>query len=190
MTDPFYPPEYKPAFEGPTVVELSIPSGKIIASDDLREPKHFDVEDDLYIDGAFGCDAWAKKFAERANVGYAFVGNTSPSITVKPDGVFRVVNGEYDEEDEDENPFEPDETVVAEICTDHWATMITDYQYWLDHGGKSIEKANEGYSLQAFTVFDVTPGKYRWTVYSHSDGFKNHSDGRVVYAQLELIEAY
>lgn len=190
MTVPYYPREYKLPFAGPTIVELSIPSGKIIASDDLREPKHFDVEDDVCMDGAFGCDAWAKDFAKKANVGYAFVCNSSPRITIKSDGVFRVVNGVYDEEDEEKSPFESDETVVAEVCTDHWATMVTDYQNWLDHGGKPIEKVNEGYSFPVFTVFDVTPGKYRWTVYSHSDGFRNHSDDRVVYAELELIEAY
>jgi hypothetical protein len=188
MTDEFR--EYKPAFAGPTVAELSIPSGKIIASDDLREPEHFDIEDESFIDGAFGWDLWAKDLAEKANVGYAFVGNTSPSITVKSDGVFRVVKGEYDEENPSKSPYEDDETVIAEICTDHWATMITDYQYWLDHGGKPVEKLNEPYKFLVFTVFDVTPGKYRWTVYSHSDSFRNHADGRLVYAQLELIEAY
>lgn len=190
MTDPYEFPQLKNPFAGPTVVELDIPSGKIIASDDLRGTKHFNVEDDYFIDGAFGCDLWAQDLAKKANVGYAFVGNTSPRITVKPDGIFRVVNGEYDEEDEEKNPFESNETVVAEICTDHWATMITDYQYWLDHGGKTVDDLNEPYKFLVFTVFDVTPGKYRWTVFSHSDGFANHSAERVVYAQLELIEAY
>jgi hypothetical protein len=190
MTDSYEFHEHKTPFAGPTVVELDIPSGKIIASDDLREPDHFDVEDENYIDGAFGWDLWAKDFATKANVGYSFVGNTSPVILVKPDGIFRVVKADYDDENVGRPPYEPDDTIIASICTDHWATMITDYQYWLDHGGKTVEELNEPYKFLVFTVFDVTPGKYRWTVYSHSDGFKNHADGRVVYAQLELIEAY
>jgi hypothetical protein len=190
MTDSYDYREYQPAFAGPTVVELSIPSGKVIASDDLREPKYFNLEDDSFFEGAFGCDVWARDFAEKVNVGYAFVGNTCPSVTLKNDGIFRVVSGEYDEDNYDKSPFEDDETILAPICTDHWATMITDYQNWLEHGGIPIEKANDGYSLQKFTVFDVKPGKYRWTVYSHSDGFRNHSAERIVYAQLELIEAY
>jgi hypothetical protein len=86
--------------------------------------------------------------------------------------------------------FKDGENMVAEICTDLWAAMLTDYQNWLDHGGPDISTANEHFAVEKFTVFDVTPGKYRWTVYSHADGFDIHAQGRVTYARLELIESY
>ena len=66
--------------------------------------------------------------------------------------------------------------------------MLTDYLNWLDNGGPSIETANEDYGVQKFTVFDVTPGKYRWTVLSHSDMFD--TDSALIFAHLDLIEAY
>ncbi|WP_422758927.1 hypothetical protein [Paenarthrobacter sp. C1] len=169
-----------------TVVEISVPSGRLIASDDLRSVKHFEIEPPMSINYGAGLDAWAKEYAE-INVAYAFVGNTCPSVTRRPDGLIQVVTPSWSE---GKTTLEDDETVVAEICTDLWATMLTDYQHWLDHGGPEVEAANEGYALTVFTVFDVTPGKYRWTVYSHSDRFDRDSPDRVTYAQLELIEAY
>lgn len=178
----------RPFFAGPTVVELSIPSGKVIISDDLRKPKHFDIESplDLYSDGL---DEWARMFAGQVNVGYAFVGNTCPTVTRLSDGGICVVSGEYDE-DTDVVALEDGETEIFTICTDHWAAMITDYQNWIDNGGPTIERANEGYGLQKFEILDVTPGRYRWTAFSHSDSFDTHAVERNVYAQLELIEAY
>ncbi|QOT19364.1 hypothetical protein [Paenarthrobacter sp. YJN-5] len=177
-----------PAFLENTVIEISVPSGRLIATDDLRTVKYFEIDPPMSINYGAGLDAWAKKFAE-INVAYAFVGNTCPSVTRLPDGLIQVVTPAWNEET-DEAEFNDDEVVVAKICTDLWATMLTDYQGWLDHGGPEVEAANERYALTVFTVFDVTPGKYRWTVYSHSDRFDRDSLDRVTYAQLELVEAY
>lgn len=177
-----------PEFLGNTVIEISVPSGRLIATDDLRSTKHFDIEAPLSINYGSGLDAWAKEFAERANTAYAFVGNTCPSVTRRTDGLIQVVTPAWGD---DEDPaFKDDETVVAKICTDLWATMLTDYQSWLDHGGPEVAVANADFAFDTYAVFDVTPGKYRWTVYSHADYFDRDNLGRVTYAQLELIEAY
>ena len=176
-----------PVFEEFTVVELSIPSGKIIASDDLRGADFFDVEQTHSINYGAGLDAWARAWAAEANVGYSFVGNTCPSITVNQDGMIQVVSPDHDETG-DELVFQDGENSLTKISTAHWAVMMTDHQHWLDNGGAEIE--NEKERLSEFAVFDVTPGKYRLTTFSHNDYFDINRSGRVVYATLELIETY
>lgn len=177
-----------PMFNEDTVVEISVPSGKLIVSDDLREPDRFQIEARLNPNYGLGLNALAQEFAEKANMAYGFVGNSCPSVARQADGTLLVLQGAYDEE-EDETVFNEDEIVVAWICTDHWGAMMTDYQNWLDNGGESVEK--EGLHHDGgTTVFDVTPGKYRWTAYTHNDNFDLQAYGRVVYAKLELIEAF
>lgn len=175
-----------PEFLGDSVIEISVPSGRLIASDDLRSVKHFDIEPSQSINYGYGLDAYARELAAR-NVAYAFVDNTCPSVTRRTDGLIQVVTPVWSK---GEVSFNDDEVVVAKICTDHWATMLTDYQHWLDHGGAEVATANAEFAFDTFTVFEVTPGKYRWTVYSHSDQFDRDRLDRVTYAQLELIEAY
>lgn len=177
-----------PPFYENTVLEISVHSGKLIVSDELREPEKFRIEAKLNPNYGLGMNALAQEFAEKANMAYGFVGNSCPSVAKQADGTLLVLQGAYDEE-EDETVFNDDETVVAWICTDHWAAMMTDYQNWLDNGGSAVEK--EGLHHDGgTTVFDVTPGKYRWTAYTHNDHFNLHAYGRVVYAKLELIEAF
>lgn len=177
-----------PPFYENTVLEISVPSGKLIVSDDLREPENFRIEAKLNPNYGLGMNALAQEFAEKANMAYGFVGNSCPSVTRQSDGSLLVLQGAYDEE-EDESVFNDDETVVAKICTDHWAAMMTDYQNWLDNGGEEV--AEEGFHPNSgTTVIEVTPGKYRWTAYTHNDNFDLQAYGRVVYAQLELIEAF
>lgn len=182
--DGFYAAQ--PEFAGNTVVEIAVPSGKLIAADDLRAVPHFGVEPPLSINYGVGLDAYARVLAEQANTAYAFVGNTCPAIARQADGSFEVVDPAWNEAT-DEPEFSQDEQVVAEICTDLWATMLTDYQNWLDHGGPAIEAANDRYALEKYTVFEVAPGRYRWTVHSHADSFDTHAAGRLTFARLELI---
>lgn len=178
----------QPEFLGTTVVEIDVPSGRLIAADSLCSIEHFDVDPPLSINYGFGLDVWAKKFAE-LNLAYAFVGNTSPSVTRDAAGLIQVVSPDWNEKTH-EPKLDAGERVVASICTDLWAAMLTDYQGWLDHGGPDVAAANAPYALEKYNVIDVAPGKYRWTVYSHSDRFDRDRDGRVTYAQLELIEAF
>lgn len=166
----------QPHFLEHTIVEISVPSGKLIASDNLQGPAHFDIDPPMSINYGYGTDLYSKEFAEKANTAYASVGNTCPSIVRLDSDQFKVARARGNE------------NCVAKIVTDLWAVMLTDYQNWLDNGGPSIETANDGYSLQKFTVFDVTPGKYRWTVLSHSDNFD--TDSARTFAHLDLIEAY
>jgi hypothetical protein len=113
-------------FSGTTVVEIAVPSGKLIASDDLRMGP-LDIEPQQSINYGVGADAYSRLFAETRNV----------------------------------------------AC-----------------GGKTVAEANAEFNSETFFLIDVTPGKYRWTVYSHSESFDSDVTDRVVFAKLELIEAF
>lgn len=177
-------------FHGTTVVEIAVPSGKLIASDDLRSTPHFDVDAPLSINYGAGIDAWARLFAEKAQVAYAFVGNSCPSISRQEDGTLTVVELGFNQEF-DEPVQEGNEVVVASICTDMWAVMLTDYQHWLSHGGPEVDAANEPFAIDnKYSVIDVVPGLYRWTAHSSNDAFDMNREGRIEYARLELIRAY
>jgi hypothetical protein len=177
-------------FVGTTVVEIAILSGKLIAADDLRTTPYFKVEAPQSINYGAGTDAWARLYAEQAQVAYAFVGNSCPSITRQEDGSLVVVDPDFD--DVIGQPvFASTETVVAEICTDLWAVMLADYEHWLRQGGPTVDALNSQYAIDnKFTVIDVTPGLYQWTVFSNDHGFDIHAAGRLEYARLELIQAY
>lgn len=179
----------QPEFTDTTITEITVPSGRLIAADDLRSVEHFNIEAPLSVNSGVGLDVLAVLTAQQANTAYAFVGNTSPMVTRHGDGSIEVVSPDWPD-DADIPVFKDGENMVAEICTDLWAAMLTDYQNWLDHGGPAISTANEHFAIEKFTVFDVTPGKYRWTVYSHADRFDIHAQGRVTYARLECIETY
>jgi hypothetical protein len=174
-------------WSGTTVVEIAVPSGKLIASDDLRKGP-FDIEPQQSINYGIGADAYSRLFAETRNIAYASTGNTCPQITKNADGLLQVVSPFWSEETG--SVLEESEKVVARICTDHWATMLTDYDFWRACGGETVEEANKEFNSETFFLIDVTPGKYRWTVYSHSDFFDVDSLDRVVFAKLELIETF
>lgn len=183
---PYFPvPE---PFEGPTVVEIAVPSGKLIISDDLRKAPLFEIDPQQSINYRAGCDAYSKLLAEKVNVAYASVGNTCPRITVNADGLIQIVSLDWTKETG--VLFEEGEVEEGQLSTDHWAAMATDYDFWLACGGKSVEEANAKYSFETHYVLDVAPGKYRWTVFAHSADFDSDLPGRHVFANLELIQAY
>lgn len=175
-------------FHGTTVVEVPVPSGRLIATDDLRRAPYFAVEPRQSINYGAGLDLWTRDHAEQKQIAQVFVGNTCPSVMRRRDGSLAVVSPAWNEET-DEKELEEGEIVVAEICTDLWSTMMVDYGSWLAHGGADIATANDGFALQVFTVIDVEPGLYRWTTFSADDDFDIHAMGRRVYATLEHIGA-
>lgn len=183
---PLSPPAH--TYDGVPCTEIDIPSGKLIVADNLGRVEHFNVEPPMSINTAAGTDAWARLLATQANTAYAYVGNSCPSVIRTAAGALEVTRLGWDHEND--SPLQPGEgeEKVASICTDLWATMATDYQHWLDHGGPDIAAANEPYGLDVFTVIDVTPGRYRWIAYSHVDSFDMDASGRVTYARLERIE--
>lgn len=169
-------------FYGETVVEINIPSGKVVIADSLYPV--FCAESTVSINYARGKHETALKFAEDCNVALAFVGNSCPTITQQEDGSYVVVCLELDEEDD--VIFENGEKEVAHVVTDTWSVEITDYQNWINNGGEDLpDDASHGY-----TVLNVIPGKYRWTAKSHSEDWDYYEFPRAEFAKLELVEAF
>lgn len=167
-------------FYGETVLEIDVPSGKIVIADSLGPV--FYPESVSSINYGRGQHEMALKYAQDYNVASACIGNSSPTITQRADGSYVVVSLDLDEEDKP--VFEEGETKVAHVVTDSWSVEITDYQNWLDNGGEElIEGAHHRY-----TMISVTPGKYRWTVKSHADGWDYYEFPRAEFATLELVE--
>ncbi|MFJ2662624.1 hypothetical protein [Arthrobacter koreensis] len=164
-------------------VEINVPSGRLIVADDLRSVPLFDIDTPYDRRGHMDLDALAEMQARDTNAAYVFVSNSCPSVVRKERGVLEVVTPDWG--NEDEPALALGETVVAEICTDLWATMMTDYQHWLDNGGPQIDISSDD---GRFTLIDVPPGRYRWTMFAHVPGFEFHGEGRSTYARLELIE--
>lgn len=185
------------AAEKTVVVEISVPSGRLIASDDLRSVAHFDVEARRNAHFSLDTDLWARMFADQANTAYAYAGNSCPVVIRTSAGLFEVIEPEFiagpddSDIDEPERILAADEIVVAEICTDLWAVMLTDYRNWLDHGGPEVQPGSDEElpTDGKYTLIDVVPGRYRWTIYSHAPEFDHDAEGRICFARLELVEA-
>ena len=174
-------------FTSDTVVDIDVPSGQLIAADHLRLVEHFNVEPPLSTTSGAGLNAWARAYAQKSNTAYAFVGNTSPTIVREGNTTLSVISPAWEESS---RTYRHNEVPVARIWTDVWSTMLTDYQNWREHGGADISTINNKFLVEVYTVIDVTPGKYQWTVFSHKDGFDCHAPDRVTFARLECIETY
>jgi hypothetical protein len=169
-------------FYGETILEIDVPSGKLVIADSLGPV--FYPESVSSINYGRGQHEMALKYAEDYNVASACVGNSCPTITQQTAGSYMVVSLDLDEED---NPaFENGEKEVAHVVTDSWSVELTDYQNWLDNGGEELP---EGASHR-YTLLSVTPGKYRWTVKCHAEGWDHADFDRAEFATLELVEAY
>lgn len=170
-------------FYGETVLEIDVPSGKLVIADSLGPV--FYPEMVTSINYGRGKHEMAIKYAQDYKVASACVGNSCPSITQRADGSYVVVSLERNEKANDVI-FEEGETRVAHVVTDSWSVEITDYQNWLDNGGDEL---TEG-ARHRYTLLSVTPGKYRWTVKSHADGWDYYEFPRAEFATLELVETF
>lgn len=180
--DPTNPYRRREPFLQNTSLTIEVPSGSVVVNDDLRHVPHFDVKSPSSINYGAGMDDWARLYARSRSVAYAFVGNTCPRMVRRPDGSLIIVSLDYDEDTEDPI-LELGEEIVASITTDLWAVMLVDAQLWTTHGGTLPGTSDNGPAL-----VDVTPGTYQWTVFSHHDHFDMDVDGRIVYAELTLID--
>lgn len=175
-------------FPHDTVVEINVPSGRVLISDDLRGAPKYRLEPPASLNYRAGLDDYARLFAEQANMAYAFVGNSCPSVyREERTGDLIVMNPAYDEETDDYLAVEG-ATKIATVCTDLWATMIVDYEEWLAAGGDDLDTLNGRNAIDwAYTVVEIPAGRYRWTAFSHNEGFDIHGEGLLTYARLERI---
>lgn len=180
-------------FTGVTVTEITVPSGRLIASHKLNTVNHFDIDPDPYSDNdGAGLDEWSQSFARWANTAQALIADVDTRITRNAAGTVEVITPERDAAT-GQNRLHEEENIVARVfCPDYGSIMLTDYQNWLDHGGPDILNAPDRFEIKDYQIFEVTPGRYKWTVYSHADDFEPHSTTgeRITFACLERVETY
>ncbi|WP_432156897.1 hypothetical protein [Streptomyces sp. bgisy153] len=160
-----------------TEITLSVPSGKILVTDDLRP-----VYD--WGDGAFASYnsvlGQAQVIEAMAAIGCAYgpVGNSCPGLYRTGPDSYIIASPRYDEDD---NPSLPEDTCLANICTDVWAYSIADFEHWQARGGDS---AKLGWTD---TVVTVPPGTYRFIHHSGERDFDPYAAETVIFAHVERI---
>lgn len=158
-------------------VDLSVPSGKIVFSDSLRQ--FFEDPDDMtkdYIDynSAVGRKTYSLLMAQQG-VAYGAVLNTSPSVYLNTeDNSLIVANLEINEEDDSE--VLPDKwKYLGYIITDLWAYSITDYSRFVNQGGDPLSTD--------VSVAEVPAGVYTFTHYADQANFDADTMDLTIFAK-------
>ena len=155
--------------------ELNVPSGKIVATDDLRP--HFEICGDYDINTDLGCRSTTLEYA---NIGCAhgFVGNSCPGI-YKQKNKYIIACGYY-KDDACNEYVAPKGKSVGGICTDLWWYSIADFDEYVRRAKKQPP---------ADMVIDVEPGVYQFRHLAH-DKKKNpdlHSERVIVFAEFSKV---
>lgn len=172
----------KPApFYGETILEIDVPSGKLIFAGTLAPLFTSNLTNTIH--GQEMQDV-ATNYAEKHDVVSAYVGNTPPHITLQRDGSYKIIHPDYDPHRRGYF-YENSELDLGIVSTDTGHIEVTDYQNWLDNGGEELSNGNK----YGYIVLNVPKGKYRWTVYSHSDNWHKYELPRSEFVTLELIQS-
>jgi len=168
-------------------IDLSVPSGKLVIANDLRDlfENEYEEEDLRPCSRGFGfnlnSDMGCRQVFEaygKLGMAHGFVGNTCPGVYRINEDALTISRIKYDEDLNDEDDPLPGER-VAGICTDLWWYSIVDYD---DYVRRTGEKPNEWCS-----IVEVKPGTYRVTHRYHLlDRDANTTDH---YAIIERIGA-
>lgn len=198
----------------PMVIELAVPSGKMIVTDSLRPVFDFDS---LNYNSKLG-QAEAQQIMAEQGCAFGPLGNTSPSLVrvgkAGPDGAssnsFIITNIDDELEPGDEGYVAGEK--LAYICTDLWAYSIADLDHFVAAARAKFEATSEterdefmkgelfAWAVQpgdprdrldqlgwTVTVVDVTPGTYRFTHHTGEADFDRDA-WPLTYAHVELIE--
>ena len=190
----------------PMVIELAVPSGKMIVTDSLRPAFDFDL---LNYNSKVG-QAEAQAIMVAQGCAFGPVGNSSPSLVRTGDGTFMISDVD-DELAPDDEGYVAGE-VLARICTDLWAYSIADLDHFVAVAREKYAAANEDerkdlvqrelirWAIQpgdprerldqlgwTVTVVDVTPGTYRFTHHTGEIDF-DFDAWPAVYAHIELVD--
>jgi hypothetical protein len=158
-----------------TEITLSVPSGKLLVSDDLRPVYDWDDDGFASYNTVLG-QAQVVEAMAAAGCAYGPVGNSCP-------GLYRTGLDTYivARPNDDETPLLADDTCLASICTDLWAYSIADFEHWKARGGdpNKLDWVD--------TIVDVRPGTYRFTHHTGEAGFDGYADDTVVFAHIERL---
>lgn len=127
---------------GVDTLHMHFNSGKIVVANDLRSLFKGDIDEDDYItkksgyynsiNSDYGVQLNSRYWAEKGLV-YLQVGNSSPRIFVKKDGVI-TFKSEYTynrKTDKETKNYTSDETLKGYVCTDLWAVCAIDYDLFI-----------------------------------------------------------
>ncbi|MFI0742827.1 hypothetical protein ACH4PU_32800 [Streptomyces sp. NPDC021100] len=161
-----------------TEITLDVPSGKLIVSDDLRDVYDVDFDAGASYNTALG---QAQVVEAMAALGCAFgpVGNSCPGLYREGENSYVIASPVLDENDV---PSLPEKDRLAHIVTDVWAYSIADFEDWKSKGGASGTRL-----LGDYTVVDVAPGTYKFTLHSGERGFDRYAADTVVFAHIERV---
>jgi hypothetical protein len=190
----------------PMVIEIAVPSGKMIVTDHLSPTFDFDL---LNYNSKAG-QAEAQQIMAAQGCAFGPVGNTSPWLLKTGVGAMVIANLDEDLEPEELGHVTGDR--LAFICTDMWAYSIADLDHFVATARAKFEAATEAQRLTltrdelfdwavqpgdpreridklgwTVSVVDVAPGTYRFT---HHTGEKDYDRDAwpVTYAHIEFVE--
>lgn len=164
-----------PLANAPTniVITLKSPSGKLVFLNDPR--KFLKIERDnryaVSINSTLGCIQETEFYASH-NVGFFFVGNSSPHIFQNDNDI--VICSDYDD-DEEVSLVSSDYAEVGYICTDLWWYTVMDHQLFIELclasnvDPESIDYTVATTNKNSFTVdhdLTVHTEGYYWGIYS------------------------
>lgn len=149
--------------KAPIIVELNVPSGRMVVANDLRDG--FVVIGDYDINTEDGIRRTSKKYAETGMV-FLYVGNTDPTLFRSKGRTFQFYVGR---KVDGRNPV-PGSRAVANILTDLWWYCAVDYDEYVRRYGKK----------PVGLVLNCEPGVYRFT---HVYPLPSGDDGIYTYIQ-------
>jgi hypothetical protein len=144
------------------VVNLSVPSGKIVLFNDLREPyKRPDRENRNGVNSFAGKKYYTEEYAKQGLITH-FVGNSSPHIYQESSTKLTVASI-----CEDNGEKAPPGKEIGRICTDLWWYCAVDKKEFEKRIGKTLAQYQKEYhdrgAWPSLIVAKVTPGTYRTT---------------------------
>ncbi|MER6520067.1 hypothetical protein ABT246_24835 [Streptomyces sp. NPDC001553] len=170
-----------------TEITLSVPSGKLLVTDNLRPVYNWDDSTFASYNSALG-QAQAIKAMAAAGCAYGPVGNSCPTLYRTGTDTYVIANIDEDG-GEDAIPGDPEtntadfneRTRLAGIVTDLWAYSIADFEDWKSRGG---DLGTLGWSD---TIVDVAPGTYRFTHHTGERDFDRDGPWPLVFAHIQCI---
>lgn len=164
-----------------TVINLEVPSGKLIVTDDLRPVYNWDDNDIADYNTALGQHQAILAMAAQG-CAYGPVGNTCPSLYQTGDDAYVIASLEYDE-DTDEAILPSGWKELAGVCTDLWAYSIADFDHWVSRGGDS------GSLDWTLSSVEVPAGTYQFTHHTGERSFDQYAPGTVIFADIKRVDS-
>lgn len=162
-----------------TKIQLKVPSGKVIVTDNLSGAYPYWSDDEVYDYNSFEGQAKAVEIMASRGVAYGPVGNSCPGFYRTGPDTYVLANLPYNE-DADKETLPEGWTYLTAVITDLWAYSIADHDDWLSKGG---DPTGLGW---ADTIVDLPVGVYEFTHHTGEEGFDRDAD-TVIFADIRKV---